>query len=158
MDIDDACDYIIARLHEAGAALNLLKLQKLLYYVQAWHWAFHGRGLFVGRFQAWVHGPVNREIYDRFRETKSLYSPVFSSDVRPSFSATVLPPNAVRHINSVLDVYGQFTGDQLEEMTHREDPWIRARGEVAPNERCENLIDEPFMGEYYAKRIKRNVH
>ena len=82
MNINDVCDYIILQLSEAGEYLNNLKLHKLLYYVQAWHLAFYGERLFDGGFQAWIHGPVNREIYDRFKETKSLYSEVDENDIK----------------------------------------------------------------------------
>lgn len=51
------CDYIICRVRMAEAGLNHLKLQKLMFYVQAWNLAFYGETLFCGKFQAWVHGP-----------------------------------------------------------------------------------------------------
>ncbi len=74
------------RLTEDGTYLNVLKLHKLLYYCQAWSLAF-GRGpLFPqNSFQAWVHGPVSRAIYDRFVQTKAMYSPVGLADVRQGF-------------------------------------------------------------------------
>ena len=40
MDLNDVCDYIIVKLDDGGESLNLLKLQKLVFYVQAWHLAF----------------------------------------------------------------------------------------------------------------------
>jgi hypothetical protein len=49
--------------------------------VQAWHLAFYQKPLFDGKFQAWIHGPVNREIYDRFKENKLLYSTVDCDDL-----------------------------------------------------------------------------
>ena len=154
MRIDDVCDYIIARCAEAGVGLNLLKLQKLLYYVQAWHLAFFGTPLFGGKFQAWVHGPVNREVYDRFKDEKSLYSAVTVDDVREGFDGSTLSDEARRHINKILNTYGAFTGDQLEEMTHSEDPWIRARDGYRPTQRCEVLIDENVMSDYYRARLQ----
>ncbi|HEX4335778.1 MAG TPA: type II toxin-antitoxin system antitoxin SocA domain-containing protein [Polyangiaceae bacterium] len=152
--IDDVCDYVIARTIAGDAELNLLKLQKLLYYVQAWHLAFHGEPLFAGRFQAWVHGPVNREIYVRFKGTKSLYSDVTEADVRPDFDAErTLQPSARSHIDSVLETYAQYTGTQLEEMTHREHPWLAARAGYKPSERCESEIDEKHMAQFYRARL-----
>ena len=153
--IDDACDYIILKLCEGGESLNHLKLQKLLYYAQAWHLAFNGgKPLFDGRFQAWVHGPVNRHIYDRFAGSKTLYSDVLESDMRTEFDLGKLNNEACEHIDGVLEVYAKFSGTQLEDLTHREEPWIRAREGFRASQRCEREIDEQIMAHYYAQQIK----
>lgn len=147
--IDDVCDYVIQRLVEAGDDLSLLKLQKLLYYIQAWHLAFYKAPLFSGRFQAWVHGPVSRHVYDRFAQSKMLYSTLTTADIRDDFKMSALSVEDRRHIKDVLDVYGKFTGNQLEELSHAEKPWIAARGNSKPNERCETEIDEAQMAKFY---------
>jgi uncharacterized phage-associated protein len=155
MNINDTCDYIIFKLKEANCGLNLLKLQKLLYYCQAWHLAIHNRPLFDGKFQAWVHGPVNRQIYDRFLTTKTLYSEMLKSDIRSEFSMDAVT-NERNHIEDVLEVYAPFRSSQLEALTHQELPWIEARSGYAPNERCENELDEETMRSYYAARLQNS--
>jgi len=157
MKLDDACDYIIVKVKEAGESLNLLKLQKLLYYAQAWHLAFYKRPLFDGKFQAWVHGPVSRDLYDRFASTKSLYSEMSEEDVRIDFDMSSVPEDQASHIDSVLEAYAGVSGTQLEDLTHHETPWISARGGRRPSERCEVEIDESLMGEYYADRLKADA-
>lgn len=140
---------------EAGVGLNLLKLQKLVYYCQAWSLAF-GRGvLFDGKFQAWVHGPVSRELYDRFAATKYLYSDVTSADIRKEFDSNAIPSEDRQLIDAVLQVYAKFSGDQLEEMTHQEQPWLEARGGLQPHERCENTISEDTMKAHYSSRLPK---
>jgi uncharacterized phage-associated protein len=151
--INSACDYIVLKVKRAGESLNLLKLQKLLYYAQAWHLAFHGEPLFVGKFQAWIHGPVNREIYDRFVGNKSLYSEVSEEDIGAGFDFDAVTEEQRNHIDRVLEVYAKFRGSQLEDMSHREDPWIEARQGYRPTERCEKEIDEESMRRYYANRV-----
>lgn len=151
--IENVCDYIVVKLTEDRKGLNVLKLHKLLYYVQAWNLAFRRAPLFQGRFQAWVHGPVSRDIYDRFVSSKGMYSPIGMDDVRQSFDPATLPNDERAHIDAVLEVYGPLTGDQLEEMTHREDPWITARGDIPPAARSESLISEDEMGAYYRQRL-----
>ncbi|OCP17783.1 MULTISPECIES: type II toxin-antitoxin system antitoxin SocA domain-containing protein [unclassified Ensifer] len=146
-------DYIVVKLRDGGAFVNVLKLHKLMYYVQAWNLAF-GRGpFFSGRFQAWVHGPVSRDLYDRYRDTKSMYSSVGVSDIAPGFDPNLLTPSERAHIDAVLEVYADFTGDQLEEMTHQEFPWLEARAGVAPSARSENLISEGTMQAFYSARL-----
>ena len=153
MTINDACDYIILKITEAGAGLSLLKLQKLLYYTQAWALAFNGELLFDGRFQAWVHGPVNRQIYDRFAR-KSLYAEVTSADITPGFDFNSIPAVTRQHIDAVLEVYAKYTGAQLESMTHDERPWTEAREGYSPSARCEIEISERTMRDYYAARVR----
>ncbi|WP_020474166.1 Panacea domain-containing protein [Zavarzinella formosa] len=153
MTLQDVTDYIILKVTEGGGDLNLLKLQKLVYYSQAWHLATAGEPLFDGRFQAWIHGPVSRELYDRFANTKSLYSQVWPSNVTPGFDPDSVPLAARAHIDAVLEAYVQYSGSQLEEMTHREEPWQLARKGYAPSQRCEVEIDEAAMSNYYGARL-----
>lgn len=147
--IDDVTDYVISRFVDEPNRLSLLKLQKLLFYVQAWRLALRSEPLFSGKFQAWVHGPVNRQIYDRFKDTHSLYACVGPQDVRKDFDVAALSDDQRAHINEILEAYGAFTGPQLEDMTHDETPWIAARGELRPHERCETDISEDLMQSYY---------
>jgi len=153
MDINQACDYIIHRVLASGESLSNLKLQKLLYYVQAWHLVYEEKPLFVGNFQAWVHGPVSRRIYDRFSSTKTLYSDVTTDDVSETFDVSVLVDSEKEHIDRVLSVYAKFSGYQLEEMTHREEPWVKAREGYDDFQRCEVIIDESLMQSYYSQRV-----
>lgn len=153
ISVDDVADYIIVKMSDADVYLNVLKLHKLLYYVQAWHLAFVGRRLFDSSFEAWVHGPVNRPTYMRYRATKDMYSPVTLSDVRQLFRITSVAQDAKRHLDAVLQVYAKYSDGQLEEMTHRERPWQLARVGYAPNERCTVAIADDVMRTYYAARL-----
>ena len=156
MTLDDACDFIITKVtadDDTSARLNVHKLHKLLYYAQAWHLAIHDRPLFQGAFQAWVHGPVSREIYDRFRDSKGMYSAVFSSDIRPMFNMDALSVEEQRFLETLLEEYAPLTGTQLEEMTHAEDPWKEARRNCLPSQRCEVVIKEETMRSFYRARL-----
>lgn len=148
-DIDDVCDYIILK---HGDGLTHLKLQKLMYYAQAWHLALYREPLFQGKFQAWIHGPVNREIYDRFRDQKSLYGLIHTDDIRQTFDMDDIRVEVTAHLNEILDEYARFTGSELEELTHTEAPWIEARKGFRPSQRCETEIDDNLMAHFYGER------
>ncbi len=154
MNINDVCDYVIHRVIESGESLSNLKLQKLLYYVQSWHLAFESKPLFNGKFQAWVHGPVSREIYSRFSDTKSLYSDINQEDISQDFEPEKLDSDCKSHIDRVLSVYAKYSGPQLEEMTHKESPWVEAREGYSSWERCEVELNENTMMECYSKRLQ----
>lgn len=157
---DQTCDYIITRLcvdePEMGT-LNVLKLQKLLYYAQAWNLALYEKPLFPGCFEAWVHGPVHRPTYERFRDTKMLYSAVVLSDRRPGFEEESLDKDDRNHLAAVLEVYGGFTDTQLESLTHEEAPWVQARAGLPSDAPGRAIISDDLMRDYYASRIKSDV-
>ena len=152
---NDACDYIIAKCGESDVYLNVLKLHKLLYYAQAWHLAFEGDRCFDSDFQAWIHGPVSRPIYDRFSRSKTMYSRVTQRDIREGFEVSAISEDIRAHIDGVLEVYAEYSDSQLEEMTHREEPWLNARGDCSPTRRCERVIGDADMKAYYSARLAR---
>jgi uncharacterized phage-associated protein len=146
-------DYIIFRIKSEGDMdLNTLKHQKLLFYVQAWYLAFFEQPLFEEDFQAWIHGPVNREIYDLYKDNKNLYSELTIEDCK-EIGAIVLTDAEKSHIDIILDNYAKYSSTQLEYMTHNELPWIEARQGVSPYERCENIISKETMKNYYKERL-----
>ncbi len=154
--INQIADYIIFRLtSEESAYVNNLKLQKLLYYTQAWYLAFFdGKPLFEGKFQAWIHGPVNRQIYDRFKDKKYLYSAISIEDIQDPDIAEKIDEDTVIHIDNILEAYMRFSGVELEIMTHKELPWLAARNGFSPTQRCEVEIDENTMASYYKSMLK----
>lgn len=154
--VHDVVDYITLKLDEAKSGLNTLKLQKLAYYTQAWRLALRNESLFKGGFQAWIHGPVNRELYDRFSKTHMMYDLVKASDIRPEFDLEKMPRDVREHIDEVLEAYARFSGPQLESMTHDEEPWVQARGGRKPSERCETEIDEALMASFYKKMLEES--
>ena len=150
-DINDITDYVILSLtQDDKPTLINLKLQKILYYLQAWHWGIYNEPLFKGEFQAWAHGPVNVEIYNRFKDTKTLYSFICFNDVinhEPDIES-----NDKDYIDWILENYAPFTGVELERMTHNEEPWRIARNGIGQWEICKNIISESSMKKYYGKR------
>ena len=61
--VHDAAAYILAEQDK----MSTMKLQKLLYYCQAWHLVWEEEPLFDAEFQAWANGPVIYEVYDKHR-------------------------------------------------------------------------------------------
>lgn len=156
VNIHQISDYVIFRCKSEGNTdLSVLKHQKLLYYIQAWYLAFHNIPLFSNNFQAWIHGPVNREIYDRYKESKYLYSEMNIEDINDKDVLNKLSKDIKLHVDSVLDAYAGFSAIQLEIMTHQEDPWIEARKGYETNERCEEVIKDTTMKDYYSARLPK---
>ena len=121
--------------------LTNLKLQKLLYYSQAWQLALRDTPLFNEDIESWIHGPVVPRVFGAFKEYR--WSVI-------DRHVTTLPDEAViLHVNEVLDTYGKYGATQLERLTHSERPWLHARRGIAPDEPSRNVIPKEQMRTFY---------
>jgi uncharacterized phage-associated protein len=138
---DDVAAYIL----EKRGAMTAIKLQKLVYYCQAWHLAWEEVPLFSQRIEAWANGPVVPALYfyhrGKFEVKKWPGNPAGLSD------------NQRESIDAVLESYGDLAPWQLTAMTHQELPWIEAREGLASGARGKSVISQETMRDYYAERI-----
>jgi len=140
-------DTIITLSRERGDLfITNLKLQKLLYYTQAWHLALTGAPFFGEPIEAWIHGPVVPSEFRRFREFR--WNPIDTA------GTPCTEERACQHIAAVLDVYGGFSATQLERLTHSEDPWKNARCGLDLDTPSRNVISQTSMREYYRARLE----
>lgn len=153
-NINDIADYIILkiRLEEDNSLFINMKLQKLLFYVQAWSYGINGQAMFVGDFEAWMHGPINREIYNRFSPTKTLYSEISLDDcINKNVS---LSEDDAKFIDYILENYSDYSDAELGRLVRSEAPWIETRGNKSQYERCHDIISPLLMEPYYKERWK----
>lgn len=150
---DLIADYILSKSNrEAGDTISPLKLQKLLYYCQAWHLTIFKRRLFDEDIEAWAHGPVVRSQYNRFNHIK-LYDNIHSVCIESNLD---IHQESRDLINDVLAVYGEHSAGYLENLTHSESPWIEARKGYQEFERCSEVISDESMIEFYSAILQRN--
>ncbi|PBB94991.1 type II toxin-antitoxin system antitoxin SocA domain-containing protein [Mesorhizobium sp. WSM3862] len=129
---------------ESGDSITHLKLQKLVYYAQAWALALQGRPLFDEELKAWAHGPVAESVY-RANEGSS-WNALPAPKHLPEFE-----PEIAELLGEILASYGGFSAKQLEQMTHAELPWKEARGNLPPEARSNNVIKKETMRSFYAE-------
>ena len=143
-------DYFISKVdREAGDDITHLKLQKLIYYAQAWHLATYDKLLFGNKLEAWLHGPVCRDIYERFRHLS--WNPI--PPTATVTNARSLDDKTYAFLDEVWEMYGQFSATKLEQMTHEEEPWLEARKGVHPGSPSQTMISEDTMRTYYGARM-----
>jgi uncharacterized phage-associated protein len=129
-------------LRERGP-MSAMKLQKLVYYSQAWHLAWESEPLFREHIEAWANGPVVYELFDAHRGRYTV-GPDW-----PDGDADALTDVQREIVDEVLDAYGDMTARQLSVLSHSEQPWQVAREGLAPFERGSNRIDPTVMIDYY---------
>jgi uncharacterized phage-associated protein len=141
--------HLIWEAHERGSFISNLKLQKLLYYAQAWHLAIYGQKLFAERFEAWVHGPVIPAIYGTYK--KYGWRNIDEEVERPMFD-----DRTTEFLEELLDEYGPLDALRLEWLTHHEDPWLAARAGIPADQPCHSIIDEGVMESFYRSRSEEH--
>jgi uncharacterized phage-associated protein len=129
-------------LRESGE-MTAMKLQKLVYYSQAWHIAWTDNVLFRHKIEAWKDGPVCpalwREHASQFRVSRV-----------PRGSAAALTEREKKTVRKVLKFYGNRSAQWLSDLTHEEDPWRNARRGVANGSPSNAEITPRAMGDYYS--------
>ena len=147
----DIADFFLAKANSTGDQITNLKLQKLVYYAQAWFLANFHKPLFDEEFEAWVHGPVLPKLYHIHKERGS--SPIITDldikNVKQRFDS-----KTVDFLNEVVSAYMPHGAYKLELMTHNEKPWIDARGSCESDEKCNTIISKESMEKFYEAQLK----
>jgi len=138
LSVHDVAAYILKKQGEMSA----MKLQKLVYYSQAWSLVWDEKPLFRAQIEAWANGPVVPLLYQKHRGQ-------FSVKTWPDGNATKVTGEAKKTIDSVLAFYGDKSGHWLSELTHKELPWRDARKGLSQDERSDREITISAMAEYY---------
>lgn len=141
-------DLIYQRL-AAIEPVHTIKLQKLLYYCQAWSLTLRGRPMFPDQIQAWKHGPVVASLYRLHRG-----DPVVDESL--GGSRELVPADDADFANAVLNAYGARSAWSLRDLTHEEAPWIDAweRSEHG-RKRGEQITPDAMRGYYAGRRVPR---
>lgn len=137
----DVAQYIL-KIH---GPVSAMKLQKLVYYAQAWSLVWDESPLFNERIEAWISGPVVPEL---FRIHKGKYLLTEHDFDRGNWKN--LNDIQKETVNKILEFYGDKNSQWLSDLTHMEEPWKKARRGLAPNERGDQEITHASMQEYYS--------
>ena len=136
----DVATYILAKQGE----MTTWKLQKLVYYSQAWSLVWDERPLFAERIEAWANGPVCPDLYAVHRGS-FVVAQISRGD------AGRLDGDAQETIDAVLNHYGNKTSQWLSDLTHREDPWRDARLGITDGQRSTAEITTGALADYYGR-------
>ncbi len=138
-NVDDVAAYIL----EQHGPMTAWKLQKLVYYAQAWNLVWEDTPLFREPILAWANGPVCPALYAHHRG-KFEVSPPW----RDGNSVDVADDER-ESIDVILQSYGDKSAQWLSDLTHAEPPWQEARVGLANSERGNREITHNAMAEYY---------
>ena len=136
-DVIDVCKYIINYSNAHKYSISNLKLQKLLYFVQANFLIKTNHPCFTDEIEAWDYGPVVPKAYYEYQ--------IFGSSSIPEIKNTshleivdgrlkmvtkeykdVIKADDKHYIDSVIDQFKLYTASDLVRLTHSQSPWKSA--------------------------------
>lgn len=139
----DVAKYIL----EKQGTMSTWKLQKLCYYSQAWHYTWTENRLIAEAFQAWRNGPVCPELFAVHKGKFMITADEIQGD------PDKLNDDEKESVNIVLEGYGNMDPFELSSLTHLEEPWQLARGNLPKEANCDTIISLESMGTYYGSLI-----
>lgn len=141
MKVNNVARYI---LEHKGGHMSTMKLQKLVYYTQAWSLVWDEKPLFDSRIEAWANGPIIPDLYDQHRGLFTATIDTFPED------SEKLTEDEKETIDVVLGAYGHLNGQQLSDLSHSERPWREARKGVEDGASSTNEVSKEVMQEFYS--------
>lgn len=141
----DIAKYVVYKSYLSGNPVDQLKLQKLLYYIQAEFLVMYSEKCFNEKILAWRFGPVVEEVYNKYRKYSSM-------DLYPVSNYTIensgIEALHIELIDNVIERYSNLSSWGMVQKTHKEEPWI--------NTKQSNEIYPELIREYHSK-IKVSV-
>ncbi len=127
-----------------------LALQKSLYYIQGFYYAFFGNFLFEEDCEAWAHGPVYKDIYIKYANYH--FDPIAKVE---KFDSSIFSTNEMIILNSVIRNICCYSGKILEKFTHNESPWLITRGDLTDGAPSNRIIEKSLIADYFLE-VKNN--
>lgn len=156
---NNVANWFIKKSYDNSMKITPKKLQKLLYYSYAWGLVFLNETAedisnkpFDGHFEAWVHGPVDSSIYQQYK--KYGYQPIREPITD---KVNIDDENVEDVLSQVWNIYGKFEADELEALTHHEEPWIRARHGLDPLTSTNAHLNDEIIFNFYGSKLNQNA-
>ena len=154
----DVARYIIKYSNESKYIISNLKLQKLLYFVQAYFLIKKDKPAFSDKIEAWEFGPVIPTVYREFQLYGSGNIPIVSRLVLPDpdnvwnfyredYSNIKISEEDKKLICDIVDELSEYSAVGLMKLTHDQNPWINAYSPQELNEITTESIKEYFAND-----------
>lgn len=145
---------VISYSNEKDFSISNLKLQKVLYFIQAIFLNEYHRACFSDDIEAWAFGPVVPSVYRQYKifGANSIPTTVFNKNNFASIFALtsyetneIISKDDINIIHNIVNELSSYTASELVEITHSQSPWINA---YMP--RLNNIISNDSILEYFS--------
>ena len=141
-DAIDIAKWLLYEAKKQGISMTHMKLQKLLYYAQAYFIGITGKPLFHNVIQAWQHGPVVPDVYNIYKK--------FGNSIINNIEYYPAPYELSHLISFIIRDKGQFSAHDLRNMTHNEDTWKTAWNSPSSKNITDDMIRNSFTQDFWA--------
>lgn len=149
---------LLHKARSAGESLTHLKLQKLMFFMQAWGLALHDQKVIDELPEAWPYGPVFAGLYHELKPygSGSIVGYLMEPDLATGKPVSLVPnPGDTQFyqlLDQVWDRYGKLTAGQLSSLSHVPGgPWDAARKSNMRN------MSQPEITAFYRSQLQGNV-
>ncbi|MFH2067098.1 MAG: type II toxin-antitoxin system antitoxin SocA domain-containing protein [Pseudomonadota bacterium] len=139
LSVFDVAAYILKKTGQ----ITTMKLQKLVYYCQAWSLVWDEKPLFPEKIEAWANGPVIRELF-------AFHKGMFEISSIAIGNPDLLNFEQKETIDLVVEFYGDKPSQWLIDLSHQEEPWKKARVGLRVTDRGNRVISLDDIAEYYS--------
>ncbi len=154
-----AVDIAIALLEEAqkrGLQLTQMQLQKLVYVAHGLSLATRDLPMIQENVNAWQYGPVIPEVYHRFKNYGNQNIDFYS--LPEANYPRMVDVESQNIIATTLDNFGQLSGGQLSEMSHRVgSPWHSVWYDGCGHEIRGAIINNDLIRQHYQQMVHTGV-
>jgi len=106
--------------------------------------------LFKEDCEAWVHGQVYRNVYNRYSSYR--FDPIESVE---DFDESVFTTSEKVILDSVIKNFCCYSGKTLEKFTHMEKPWLNTKDGLPMDAHSGRIIYKELIGKYFIA-VKEN--
>jgi len=135
----DVSRYVINYSNDKGYDISNLKLQKLLYFIQA-YFLIKSKGerpCFDDRIEAWDFGPVVPSVYHEYKRYASMNIPASSyyyevddtniwNIEKKDIDFNNITDDDKQLIENIVDSFSNYSASNLVQITHKQAPWQNA--------------------------------
>lgn len=154
-DVLKVSQYVVNYSIQQGMAVTNLKLQKILYYIQAAFLIEYNEPCFNERIEHWRHGPVVPTVYSKFKSFLDKEIDILQDEINElcidkngELAVKVIRYNEddfyiedISLMNDIIECYRNITPWEMVTRTHSERPWQN----TGPNE----IITHELIKDYF---------
>ncbi len=133
-------EYVIEYSTSNGTPVSNLRLQKVLYFIQAEFMVSKNVACFNDKIEAWDLGPVIPTVYRKYKVFGASSIPVVNN---VSFDNGITSDD-IKTISQTVDQCNRYSTSALVEITHNQEPWIKAYNSIFSKEISPNSLYEYF--------------
>ncbi len=147
-------DYFINK-YGSNGNITLMKLIKLVYIAHGWHLGLTGEPLLGENAEAWKYGPVIPSVYHCYKHNGSNPIKECVNDFEAEdYFAPLYEGSKNELLDKIWEVYGNYSGIDLSEMTHQEGtPWYKTLND---EEGFTQQISDFLIKDYYSGLSETN--